>query len=247
VQAPSGREQRIKLWTSSRKRWTIQFEARDLTMTETLLAFWEARDGGVRAFRFKDWTEYTVTDMTLTPDGTPTVQLAKSYTSGGQTRTRNIYAPVSATVTLKKNGGALGGISVSYTTGVVTLAAVNSKSITAITQASSAVLTVGASHGFVVNDMVYISGVSGMTQINGLVGTVTATAASTITINVNSTTFTAYTSGGTAASYRKTTDTFTWSGQFDHVARFDQTQQEIEQIDAFVRGWNNIQILEVIG
>jgi hypothetical protein len=67
--------------------------------------------------------------------------------------------------------------------------------ITAITQAASAVITIGA-HSFANNDVVHISGVVGMVEINGLSGTVTATAATTITVNINSAVFTAYTSGG---------------------------------------------------
>jgi hypothetical protein len=57
---------------------------------------------------------------------------------------------------------------------------------------------VGA-HTFVVGDVVAFAGVSGMTQINGLTGTVTAIAATTITVNINSTGFSTWTSGGTAA------------------------------------------------
>lgn len=75
---------------------------------------------------------------------------------------------------------------------------VNSKAITGISQAASAVVTVGA-HTFVVGDAVTFSGVIGMTQINGLTGIVTAIAATTITVNINSTGFTVYSSGGTAA------------------------------------------------
>ena len=75
---------------------------------------------------------------------------------------------------------------------------VNSKGITAITKAASAVVTVGT-HTFVVGDVVLFSGVVGMTEINGLTGTVTAFDATTITVNINSTGFTTYVSGGTAA------------------------------------------------
>lgn len=72
-------------------------------------------------------------------------------------------------------------------------------SITAITQAASAVVTVSG-HTFVVGDVVAFSGVVGMIQINGLTGTVTAITTTTITVNINSTAFTAYSSGGTAAT-----------------------------------------------
>ena len=76
---------------------------------------------------------------------------------------------------------------------------VNSKTITGITQATSAVVTVGT-HTYVVGDVLAFSGVEGMTQINGLTGTVTAIAATTVTVNINSSAFSAYTSGGTAAT-----------------------------------------------
>ncbi len=76
---------------------------------------------------------------------------------------------------------------------------VNSRSITAITKASSAVVTVGA-HTFATGDVLAFSGVAGMTQINGLTGTVTAIGATTVTVNINSTGFSTYTSGGTAAT-----------------------------------------------
>ena len=75
---------------------------------------------------------------------------------------------------------------------------VNSATITAITKAASAVATVGT-HTFVVGDVVAFSGVVGMVEINGLTGTVTAIGATTITVNINSSAFTAYASGGTAA------------------------------------------------
>lgn len=75
--------------------------------------------------------------------------------------------------------------------------------ITNITQAANAVITIGA-HNFVNGDQVLITNVAGMTQINGLVGTVTGTAAATITVNINSAAFGAYTGGGVAYSIYKT-------------------------------------------
>lgn len=75
----------------------------------------------------------------------------------------------------------------------------NSFAITGISQASQAVVTV-ASHNFAVGQIVVINGVVGMTEVNGLSFTVTAVTATTITINVNSTSFTAYSSGGEISS-----------------------------------------------
>lgn len=244
IRMPSGREQRVKLWAGSKKRWTLPFDERPLSHADLLIAFWEARDGGQRAFRFRDPAENAVTDQALAPDGSPTVQLVKTYTSGGQTRSKNIFAPV-ATITVKKNGSTITPSQVVYTTGVVTLPVVLQKSITAITASDPIVITVGAAHGFVVNDRVYLSSIAGMLEANGLVGAVTATAATTITLgSINASNFTAYTSGGLATKYLTTTDTLTWTGTYDHVARFDDLQQAMVHDDAFIRSWS-VPLVEV--
>lgn len=62
--------------------------------------------------------------------------------------------------------------------------------ITAATNAPSCVLTVNNS--FVVGERVTISGVNGMTQLNGNTYTITAATSTTITLNVNSTLFGAF-------------------------------------------------------
>lgn len=248
IEMPSGREQRIKLSAGRRRSWSSDVLAANPTLISTAISFWNARDGGSYGFRFLDVNEYAVTDEPLAPDGSPTVQLQKSYTSGAITRTQTIYLPAPGAVTLKKNGSAITE-GVNYTlddlTGLVTLTAVNSKSITGITQAASAVVTVGSSHGFATNDRVYISGVTGMTQINGRVGTVTATAASTITLNIASTSFSAYVSGGTAAKYLTTTDALTWTGTHHWPVTFRSQQQELSADFPFARNWR-IELKELV-
>ena len=69
--------------------------------------------------------------------------------------------------------------------------------VTGITKAAAAVCT-AAAHTRVVGDVVAFAAVVGMTEINGLTGVVTAIAAGTFTVNIDSTGFTAYASGGTA-------------------------------------------------
>lgn len=72
--------------------------------------------------------------------------------------------------------------------------------ISGITKATFAVVTIG-NNLFTVGDIVIFSGVVGMTQINGLSGIVIAVNASgkTITVNINSSGFSNYSSGGTAS------------------------------------------------
>jgi hypothetical protein len=70
------------------------------------------------------------------------------------------------------------------------------KTTTAITQAADAQVTANA-HGLVVGDFVVLSGVVGMTQINNVIATVISVIdANNVTIDTDSTAFTAYSSGG---------------------------------------------------
>lgn len=93
------------------------------------------------------------------------------------------------------------GSAISASTSVTTVV---SSSITGISQAASAVVTVSdttATNPYQPGSILTISGVAGMTQINGLTGTVTAiggaSGAWTLTLNIDSSAFSAYTSGGT--------------------------------------------------
>ena len=76
------------------------------------------------------------------------------------------------------------------------------KNITAITQSSPARVTIAA-HGYETDDIVMILSVDGMTQLNNRMYKVTVIDANTFSLNgVDSTGFTAYTSGGTVTMGR---------------------------------------------
>lgn len=65
-----------------------------------------------------------------------------------------------------------------------------------ITQAANAIITTSISHNLIVGQRVRINLADsrfGMTEINGLTGTVIATTAGTVTVNINSTAFSAFT------------------------------------------------------
>lgn len=70
--------------------------------------------------------------------------------------------------------------------------------ITGITQAAQAVVT--ATTTYQVGQTVQISSVVGMNELNGNTYTIVAVSATTITLNVDSTSFTAYVSGGVVSS-----------------------------------------------
>lgn len=75
----------------------------------------------------------------------------------------------------------------------------STKNITAITQATEALVSVAA-HGLSIGDRVKFAGVVGMTQINDWVGAVVSVpTAGTFTVDIDTTSFTAYSSAGTIA------------------------------------------------
>lgn len=94
------------------------------------------------------------------------------------------------------------------------------KTITGVTQANPAVVT-SAGHGLSNGDEVYITGVVGMTQLNGRNFKIANVAANTFELqslagtNINSTGYTAYSSGGTAARVYTVTTTYAQADLFN--------------------------------
>lgn len=192
------------------------------------------RAGGMfRAFRVKNYIDYTTNNYRDAPTafdqpmvlvGVGVYQLMRWYGNSADTKCsrRRIRKPVSGTVKVGVAGAVhpSGQWSVDNTTGLVTMATNKTGSVTAITKAAAAVLTVG-SHTFVVGDSVAVSGVAGMTQINGLRALVTAISGTTITVAINSTAFSTYTSGGTVQTRPITGEAVTCGCEFDIPMRFD--------------------------
>jgi uncharacterized protein (TIGR02217 family) len=135
VELASGDEERNASWANSRRRYDVSYGIRRADDLAAVVAFFEARNGRLHGFRFKDWSDYrsglpsnvpSPLDQPVgTGDGTTTAfQLVKHYTSGAQGWTRTITKPVAGSVRL-----ALGGVeqstgwSVDTATGLVTFAA----------------------------------------------------------------------------------------------------------------------------
>lgn len=137
---------------------------------------------------------------------------------------REIKKPVAGTVRVGIGATEIRAAdwSVDATTGRVTFSADKTTAVTAISKAASAVLTVGA-NSFVVGESVQVSGVTGMVQINGLRALITARDASTITVAINSTAFSTYTSGGVVHTRPQTGEAVTAGFEFDFPVRFNTT------------------------
>ena len=136
VTLANGYEERNAPWAHSRRRYDAGLGLRSLDDVEALIAFFEARQGQLIGFRWKDWGDYksslpsaevTSFDQIIAAgdDSTLTFQLRKTYASGGVEYYRPIAKPVAGTVRMGLSGDALQEgteYAVNTATGVVTLA-----------------------------------------------------------------------------------------------------------------------------
>ncbi len=131
VESSGGNEQRIANWSVARGRWNVGTGLQDESDIATLLAFFRARQGRLRGFRFRDFSDWEMPRQTIgtTQGSDATWPLFKSYVSGSVTANRPITRPVSGSVRCWVNGveASIGGgasqFQVSLTTGVITLGA----------------------------------------------------------------------------------------------------------------------------
>ncbi len=109
VTLANGFEERNTPWAHSRRRYDAGLGLRSLTDIESLIAFFEARQGQVYGFRWKDWSDFKSApvdrdvhyrDQVIgSGDGvTRQFQLVKHYRSGDQSYARPIVKPVLGTV-----------------------------------------------------------------------------------------------------------------------------------------------------
>lgn len=192
-------------------------------------------------------------DQTLALVSTGVYQLQKAYGAGATPLAiglpkRTIFKPVAGTTLIAVAGITIPatGYSVDTTTGRVTFSADKVKTVTGITKAASAVVAVG-SHTYVVGESVYFTGIVGMTQINGLRGLITAIGATDITVAINSSTFSTWSSGGsqTVKTLPQSGEVVTGGCLFDIPARFD-TSVEVAQDYPNHRVVEGIEIIELI-
>ena len=145
VELASGREERNSPWAGSRRRYDASYGIRRADDLAAVVAFFEARSGRLRGFRWKDWSDYksclpsampAATDQLIGQgNGTVTAfQLVKTYASGLQSYVRAVNKPVAGT-TLVAVGGVpqSSGWTADMTTGIVSFATppANGASVTA--------------------------------------------------------------------------------------------------------------------
>ena len=132
VELASGAEERNASWANSRRRYDVAYGIRRADDLAAVVAYFEARNGRLHGFRFKDWADFKSCLPSQTPGptnqpigtgngSTTQFQLTKRYTSGAQFWTRAITKPVAGSVTIALNGATqASGWSVSTVSGLVT-------------------------------------------------------------------------------------------------------------------------------
>ena len=193
----------------------------------------------------------TAIDQTLSRISAGVYQMQKAYGQGGTPSgaglpVRTIYKPVSGTALVSVSGVTFAsGWTLDSTNGRITFSANKTKAIIGITKASQAVIDFGAAHAFLVGDTVHISAVSGMTEINGQRAAIVGTATNTITVAINSTGYSTYTSGGTANTQPQASETVTGGCEFDLPCRFN-SDIDITLLTKTVREISSIEVVEIL-
>lgn len=267
TQTASGSEHRRLVHPYPIRVYNIMYTQQTATLWDQVLALYHRAYGMFAGFRVKALDDYTTNARTAAPTATDQTlgiitagtiyQLQTKYGTGGTPLSigepvRTIFKPVASTTkvaigTLEQPTPAMW--SVSTTTGRVTFAANKTRSIAAITKDSpsvgSTLITVG-SHTFTTGESVHVSGITvGMTQINSMRGVITNTNATTITVAINSTTFSAYTSGGTVNTNPQTGEVVKGGCEFDIPCRFN-SRIDVTALSVNMRESSQIEIIEIL-
>lgn len=256
-----GQEYRSLTHPFPKRTFTLDFELATADMWPNILDLYHRAHGTYAGFRAWCIDEDSSNGSTGTPTAfdqsmglvsTGVYELRKYYGLSGTAGAagypyRKIKKPQSGTTLVGVGVTAIRSAdwSVSTTTGLVTFNADQTKAVTNITKASQAVITLGSGHGLVANQSVHISTVSGMTQINGQRALITATDATTITVEINSTSYGTYTSGGVVHTRPQTGETVTAGFRFHFPVRF-KTVLEIGQDYPIHRVVDGVEFIELL-
>lgn len=132
ITVASGAEKRQANWSEAMLRFDVATAVKKQADLDALVAFFYARRGRARGFRFQDFSDFssngstgtpTATDQTIgTGDGSTQIfQLQKTYSDGLLNYSRTIRKPVSGSVLISVNDAAQGsGFTIDHTTGEVT-------------------------------------------------------------------------------------------------------------------------------
>lgn len=133
VTLANGFEERNTPWAHARRRYDAGMGLRSLDDVAVLIAFFEARQGQLIGFRWKDWADYqsclpseeiSAGDQLIAvgDEQATTFQLSKTYRSGDASYVRPILKPVEGTLRISVGGDPLydrDAYEVDYNTGIL--------------------------------------------------------------------------------------------------------------------------------
>lgn len=213
TETAGGQEYRSMPHPFPRRTFDVSYMLESAEMWSLLLNLYHRAHGKYAGFRARCADEYSSNGAT----GTPTAfdqtmglvsagvyQLRKYYGTDAPAGSsgypyRIIFKPVAGTVKVSIGTTEIraADLSVVTTSGQVTITPNYSYTVTNITKAASAVVTLNSVTGLQTGMSVGFSGILGMTQINGLRGFITAINGLNVTVGINSSGFGTWSSGGT--------------------------------------------------
>ena len=247
-----GYEQRLARWQYPLHSYDVAQGAKTQTDIDTLKQFFMNKQGMLTGFRFKDWSDFdvVVAESSMVYSFGGIYQLGKAYTSGAASTIRAVKKVVDTTyaiyrdAVLQTEGAGAGNYAIDITTGIVTFVEDSGQTVTSATQANPCVITT-ATHGLTTGDTVELSFSVNMTELDGQTVTVTVISPTTFSIGVDSTSYSAYSTGGNFKKYAQAGEVYTWDGEFDVPVRFGSDQMQISINDKDVLTWSQIPLVEL--
>lgn len=240
------------------RTFVVSFIGEHEQLWDSLIALNQRAYGTFAGFRVRHIDDFSTSGNTdyPTPIDQPLLlvsagvyQLVKYYGQGGTPLSiglpyRVLLKPVAGTVRVAVGGVEIGpGASVDNTTGRVTFSANKSATITGITQTSPVVIT--CANTLTIGESVHVSGVVGMSGINGLRGIVTAASAGSITVDIDASGFTAYSSAGTVNTVPQAGEAVTGGCEFDIPAYFAEAV-DVTHLSRTWRETSQITVVEML-
>lgn len=267
IQTNSGREIRNQVWQYGKGVWDFPEVLRTVDANTNgyrlriLRDFFRVAKGRTNGFRFKDFTDYTddgngVMGINGLGTGLPIYQMYKNYVTGALTDQRIIQKPVSGQIIPKKNGTNItfgpgaGQATIDYELGIMVLVADATSNASAISVGATTSVTLTTNPGtLVAGKLLHLSGFAGADAalVNNLahtISSVSGTGPFVFVLATNTAGKTITLGSGLGSHFPQTSDTLTWTGQFDVPCRFDTDAMAVVMSQGLY-SWSGMSITEI--
>lgn len=262
TQTANGQEQRRLVQPWPRRRFQIAYIENQEEFGTLIVDMYHKVRGKFVGFRFKAIDDFTTAQDGVSSPGmsdsdlevltATTWQMRKVYPSSGivgvPDTVRTIFKPVTGTHVVGIYNPAVGDTVLSPAS--MTSAGVVSfndepKTILGLTQAAQCVVSVDSAGAYFVGQSVYFDGIGGMTEIENMRGVIVSKTALVVTVDINTTAMSAWTSGGTLRTLPQSEETVSGGCEFDYPVRFD-TVLPVEYLTGTARSTSSIELVELI-